>query len=222
MDFFKFIQSLDELLFEVLSWLLFYPTTLWRVLVHPVRTLRYAEAELQKEPDEQFSDSLSPPLFLMLTLIIVHVVELSWVGQSEVVKGRSGVNAFVTSDTSIIVLRTVLFGLFPLLLARQFAKASGAPVNRATIKNAFYAQCFATAPFALLISASTLIGRRYGATALWPTLGCLLSGLIWLGLIQTEWFHAKLKIGRWAAFKQSSVVMLQGVVILALLGTFLV
>jgi hypothetical protein len=37
MEFLKFIRSLEELLYEVMTWLLFYPRTLWRVLRHPIR-----------------------------------------------------------------------------------------------------------------------------------------------------------------------------------------
>ena len=39
MNFFNLLQSLDELLYEVMSWLVFYPMTLWRVLVRPPRRL---------------------------------------------------------------------------------------------------------------------------------------------------------------------------------------
>ena len=218
MDFFKLIQSLDELLFEVLSWLLFYPVTLWRVIVHPVRTLRYAEDELQEEPDEQFSDSLSPPLFLLITLVLIHLAELSWIGQSDLVADRVGLHALVSSDTNVIVLRSMIFGLFPLLLARRYVKARGERVDRKTIKTPFYAQCFATAPFAILISASSLLARKFAEAALWPVVICFVGGLLWFGLIQVEWFRTRLKVSRWAAFRHSSVVMAQGVFALLFVG----
>lgn len=32
MDFMKWLNSLDELLYEVMSWLVFFPLTLWRAL----------------------------------------------------------------------------------------------------------------------------------------------------------------------------------------------
>jgi len=35
MGFFTLLKSLDELLYEVMSWLVFYPVTLWRPLARP-------------------------------------------------------------------------------------------------------------------------------------------------------------------------------------------
>jgi hypothetical protein len=221
MDFFKLIQSLEELLYEVLSWLLFYPTTLWRVLVHPVRMLHYAEQELGKEPDKRFRDTLNPPLFLFLTLILIHVIELVWIGQSKVVSGKTGVDAFITSDASVIVLRSLIFGLFPLLLARKFLKTRGEVVDREALRTPFYAQCYATVPFAILVSVSTFIVRSSGAQGLKASVICLAAGLVWFGLVQVEWFRTRLNESRWRAFLHSSVVMAQGLVVLVLSGAFL-
>lgn len=46
MDFLKLIQSLDELLYEIMSWLVFYPVTLWRTLTKPLTMMTYSETEL--------------------------------------------------------------------------------------------------------------------------------------------------------------------------------
>ena len=36
MNFFQFLKSLDKLLYEVASWLVFYPVTMWRSARHPL------------------------------------------------------------------------------------------------------------------------------------------------------------------------------------------
>ena len=203
MDFFKLIQSLDELLYEILSWLLFYPLTLWRVLVHPVRMLHYADTELTKEDGRQFSDTLN------------------WVGQSEVVTSRAGVDSLVSSDTSVIVLRALVFGLFPLLLARRSLVAQKIHVDREALKTPFYAQCYATAPFAILVSAAGLVLRKYGMAGIVAGLGCLIAALLWFGIIQVEWFRTRLKTSYPQAFKQSSIVIAGGLVVLIFAGALL-
>ena len=43
MEFLKFIRSLEELLYEVMTWMLFYPRTLWRVLRRPLALAAQAE-----------------------------------------------------------------------------------------------------------------------------------------------------------------------------------
>jgi hypothetical protein len=70
MDFLRIIRSLEELLYEVRTWLVFYPRTLWRIAATPGRMMRYSDAEQADAPDRQYTATLSPPPFLMLTILI--------------------------------------------------------------------------------------------------------------------------------------------------------
>ena len=45
MDFFKLLRSLDELLFEILTWIIYYPRTLWMVVRRPLRMIDYSNHE---------------------------------------------------------------------------------------------------------------------------------------------------------------------------------
>ena len=62
MDFIKIIRSLEEFLYEVMSWIIFYPRTILRILLHPTRMTTYSEAEQDDLPSDRFTDALSPPL----------------------------------------------------------------------------------------------------------------------------------------------------------------
>ena len=53
MNFFNLLQSLDELLYEVMSWLVFYPITLWRTLVRPLKMMDYSDVEQGDASDQQ-------------------------------------------------------------------------------------------------------------------------------------------------------------------------
>jgi hypothetical protein len=46
MDFMRVLRSFEELLYEVASWLVFYPLTMWKALRRPQAMMRYADAEL--------------------------------------------------------------------------------------------------------------------------------------------------------------------------------
>ncbi len=35
MSFFQILRSVEDFLYEVMTWLVFYPRTLWRVIRHP-------------------------------------------------------------------------------------------------------------------------------------------------------------------------------------------
>ncbi len=76
MNFTQLLKSLDDLLYEVVSLLVFYPVTMWRALRPPLRMMDYSDTELGDREEKQYADTLSPPLFLLLSLIISHVV--SW------------------------------------------------------------------------------------------------------------------------------------------------
>ena len=54
------LRSAELLLHEVVSWLVFFPLTLWRCITRPLDMMRYAEDELTQTPDEQFGLLLSP------------------------------------------------------------------------------------------------------------------------------------------------------------------
>jgi hypothetical protein len=64
--FMQWLRSLGDLLYEVMSWLIFFPVTLWRALTHPLRMMAYVDNELGQPAEEQFVDTLNPPLFLVL------------------------------------------------------------------------------------------------------------------------------------------------------------
>ena len=69
MPFILFLKSFEVLLFEIMSWLVFYPRTMWRSVRHPQRMMKQAESEVALPPAEQFRDVVSPPIFLLLTVI---------------------------------------------------------------------------------------------------------------------------------------------------------
>ena len=72
MHFMQLLQALDELLYEIMSWLVFFPLTLWRSLTRPLRTMDYSDRELAGQAEQQYDDTLSPPLFLLIALLVSH------------------------------------------------------------------------------------------------------------------------------------------------------
>jgi len=69
--FLIFLKSFEVLLFEIMSWIVFYPRTLWRSARHPLQTMYRSEPELKLPAEQQFRDIVSPPIFLLLTVINV-------------------------------------------------------------------------------------------------------------------------------------------------------
>ncbi|AJA10675.1 hypothetical protein SKP52_19030 [Sphingopyxis fribergensis] len=212
MNFFNLLKSLDELLYEVMSWLVFYPITLWRTLVRPLQMMDYSDVEQGDAADQQYTDTLSPPLFLLLSLIIVHAAEIALVGNNAVVTSKVGLAALVSNNTDLIILRIVMYSLFPVMMAARMVRAQGLQVNRDTLRAPFYSQCYTAAVLAMLLGGGVILiklGHDWSALA-----GVALTffGLLWFGFLQTAWFNQHLKCGRLRAFGHASRAMVESLI----------
>ena len=186
MDFMKIIKSLEQLLYELMVWLVFYPLTLVRSIVHPLRLMDYADEELGDADEDRYSDTLSPPIFLAITLGLVHFVEMAG-GWNLVTEG------VLADDTNLIAFRLVAFALFPLMLSLRLLRARRIALNRKTLRLPFYAQCFVAGPFALGIDVATVVVAG-GAEA---AVGLTIMGVtvLWYLTVQTLWFRKSLSQG---------------------------
>lgn len=218
MNFFNLLQSLDELLYEVMSWLVFYPITLWRTLVRPLQMMDYSDVEQGDAAEEQYTDTLSPPLFLLLSLILVHAAEIALVGANAVVVSKVGLSALVSNDTDLIILRIVTYSLFPMLMATRMLRARKVEVNRQTLRAPFYSQCYGAALLAILLGTGELLIRLGHEWSLLTGAALMLFGLLWFGTLQTAWFNQHLKCGRLRAFGQASRAMVESLVAVLLLS----
>jgi hypothetical protein len=221
MDFMKWITSLDDLLYEVTGWLLFFPLTLWRAVVRPVATMDYGEQQLALPDNEQYSAAVSPPLFLAIALLIAHGVSTALGQPDEIVTNRHGMAALINDDASALVLRLVVFAAFPIFAAARLVRRRGVPMDRATLRRPFYAQCYPTAVFALGLG----IGTSLAITA-WPA--AILGGKLVICAtivnyiaVEARWFAAKLGIGYFRALGMVMLGLVEGVAVLIAVGFLL-
>ena len=217
MDFLKLIQSLDELLYEIMSWLIFYPVTLWRALTRPLKMMDYADTELGDPAERQYSDTLSPPLFLLLTIALTHAAELSLVGQDQLVTSKTGLSAFVSDDSSLILVRVAFFSIFPLIMAARMVRARHMKLDRGPLKPPFYSQCYVTAPFAMMVSGASILMRMDGV---WAVAGfaLLVFALLWFGTLQILWFAHHLRTGYWRAAGHASRAMVEALLLFTIVS----
>ena len=203
MLFFHLMRSLDELLYQLMTWLVFYPVTLWRSVRHPLRTMDYAMSELRKKPSAQFRETLRPPIFLLVTVVLAHVVELGSVGDSTILSNSGGLADLINDDTSLIVFRIVAFALFPVAMGTIETRLAGQQVDRDTLQRPFYAQCFLAAPFALALSLAS-IAIRYSNSGLEDAGVALVAigGVAYI-LIEAKWLVRSTRAGAGRALLSS-------------------
>lgn len=216
MHFMGLLKSLDELLYEVMSWLIFYPVTLWRTLTRPLQMMDYSDHELGQADEQQYSDTLPPPLFLLVSLLLAHGLELVVVGDSPLIESRRGLAALVDDDTTLLIMRLVIFSVFPLMFAAGMIRLQRKGLTRETLRAPFYSQCYAVAPFALVLSvAGILIHTSWlEVQAAGVLLGAM--GLIVFGLVQARWFAQHLHRSLLAGLGYASIAMVESLVLVLL------
>jgi hypothetical protein len=212
MDFMRMLKSFEEFLYEVASWMVFYPITLWRTIRHPGAMMRYADVELSDDASEQYTDTLSPPLFLVITLLLAHGLELGfsrieapWIRPS-----------LLESDSNLILFRAIAYSVFPLLMAVKMLRKRGTPIDRSSLRPPFYSQCYVAAPFALGINVASLLLRIGQDMTQLAGLASLAVVMVWYATIQTRWFRADLKISTPRALTMVIATILQGAVIVVM------
>jgi len=214
MDFFRLIQSLDDLIFEVVSWLLFYPLTLWRVISGPLTTMKAAEQNVGDEARQAFNDLVAPPLFLLLTLILLHAIELATVGESTLVTGDKGFQGLINSDTNLIIFRVLSYSLLPLIAAGRMVRARGVALGRDSLRQPFYAQCYLVSVFAIISGAAgyTIENRAtFDDLAFFPV---LIAAFAWLLAIESRWFAAELNVSIWRGIGEALLMIGQWLLVL--------
>jgi hypothetical protein len=222
MDFVHILNSLDALLYSVMSWLIFYPLTLWRTLRDPQRMMDYADRELTDSEEQQYTDGISPPLFLLISVLLAHGIELTLIGDSPLIKNQHGLGMLIDDDKSLIVMRLFFFSIYPLAMATWLIRRQRIELTRDTLRLPFYSQCYVTAPFALLVSISATFAQCHWLW--WAPLAMLaltVTAFGWYLTVQSRWFARKLGISRVRGFLDALFVTGATMLIFVLATPFL-
>lgn len=192
MDFMRLLKSLEELLYELVSWLIFYPLTFWRALSRPLQMMRYADVELGDRPEDQYEDTLSPPLFLLITLMLSEGMArlMPLVHRSDELGGE------LASNGNLLIARGVIFSVFPLVMAVTLLRRKGQRLTRDTLRPPFYSQCYVAAPF-VLVATLGLDALTVKAAGPWFVGGltAILLAHLWYGQAQIRWLVHDLSLG---------------------------
>lgn len=216
MDFFKLLQSLDELLYEVVSWLVFYPITLWRIIRSPNATLQLAEKDALEPGETLFDELVSPPIFLLLTLILVHSVELVTVGESEIVTNTQGFSGLISSDTALIIFRILTFAVLPLAAAVRLLRLRGIKLGKESLRAPFYAQCYVAGLFALMWDVASLFAAQRFSLPVAVYFSLLVFSLVWLLVVEARWFAVEAKGSLAVGFGNAAIMIGQWLLLVAM------
>lgn len=195
MDLLRLVQSLEEFLYEVMTWLIFYPRTLWRTIRHPIRMLHYSDRELTDAPEDQFTDLLSPPLFLLLTILVSHLIEIA--SHQSLPKVTTSIGReIMASDQNLLLLRFILFSIYPLLFAVRRLGVQRTPLTRETLRQPFFAQCYIAGPAALALGIAAILVRAHQPAIILGGFAFALVSIGWYLRIEIVWLRRTTHMSR--------------------------
>lgn len=209
MDFLKILKSFEEFVYEALTWLVLLPRTLWRIVVAPRRMTDYAGAQLASQSETRFSEAVSPPLLLILCVLISHFIDLA-VRRPTPAVGQGLGNVLLSSEQNLLLYRTIAFGVWSLAGAVYMLMRIRRPVDRETLRAPFYEQCYLVAPFAFTMSmALTLIALGH-PWALLTAVSLTLLATAWFWLAQAAWLRKHASLSLWRSLVAAAFVLAVG------------
>jgi hypothetical protein len=214
MDLIRLFKSIEELIFEVVSWLYFYPVTLWRIITRPLSMLAYAERELEDKEEEQYTESMSPPIMLVLTLLIVQGIGRVIAPETAEIEG------FLDDERNLLMFRALAFGLFPLLFAILSLRGPKSRITRTTLRPAFYSQSYVVVPLVFAISlAGQVILAQPNVTGALISLSTIAVGLTWFLAVETMWLSKRTQRPVWVTLGLSILHLTIGLALLVIVAT---
>jgi len=188
MDFMNLLKSFENFIFEVVSWLYFYPRTLWLSLFRPGEMMAYADDELDDLPGDQYESTISPPLFLLITILLA-----TWA--SDTISGPDDpatTPAFLLDWKNSLLLTASIFSVYPLVMAIALLLQQKREIDRRALRPPFYSQCFVAAPFALANAIAMALFVLETQTAMIGGLAIFAAALLWYFILQARWFVRQL------------------------------
>jgi len=214
MDFMRLFKSLEELLYEVIVMLVFFPKTLWLTLRYPQRMMDYSDTELGDVLSEQYNDTLSPPLFLMLCVALSYLAERAVPGSLD----TSSLPAFLRDSQNLLAFRVLIFSLFPLAFSLRLLRGLGQSLDRDTLRAPFFAQCFVAAPVAMIVGLAQAL-RNLPLDHAGPiSTMVLLFAIGWYLRQQAWWLHTKLALPMWRCWAATFLMALLTVIVFILIA----
>lgn len=171
------IRMLEQLAYELMVWVLFFPLSVVKMVFSPHKTLQYVAGECRKEEDEAYLEGMPPVLFIIIALTI-GLVLVPMTPEEMEAAGSGSQLAKTIFDSSFLTLvyRIAIFSCFPIAGAIILDLATTGPVNRKTLKEPFSLHCYVFAPFALVVSPSLMLMSRGHGEAVY----LFVPALIWV------------------------------------------
>jgi hypothetical protein len=153
MNLLKSFEAVEELVFEVASWVIFIPKTLCKAIFHPGWVARYVVSEAQKKPEERHQEYMSPILFWLIVGVLPYALILQYRSSGSTAADEV-MSTTLPNAAGMLALGPLALVVLPALLRKQ-------PVDRAWLRQLFEAECLAFTPV-LVSGVPFLLAQLHG------------------------------------------------------------
>jgi hypothetical protein len=178
--------------------------------------MRYADVELTDNAEDQYDDTLSPPLFLLITLMIAQALSSA---MPSIIDHSADPKA-LASGSNLLIARGVIFSVFPLVMAVTILRRKSIRLTRNSLRPPFFSQCYVVAPFVLVTGFALDLILIPGGRGMAAGFATTLLALLWYAQAEIRWFSRDLQISTMLAtglFVRGLVVAIIMILLLALL-----
>lgn len=216
MDFVRTLQSLEEAVYEIVTWILFLPKTGFQVFFKPGWVHGYVSGEFEKKPEERFQSYLSPVLFWLIVAVVPYAA-------TSLNTDTTQLNIrFQIPDSSVLILPALVLIAIPMWFTLVLSWLKKISIDRASLKRLFYMQCYPVALFEIaLLPLALRVALRGGESAglaLIGQIGLTVGGL-WFYLAEVLIFRHELDYAWWKALVIAGLATLMSLLIVIVVLT---
>lgn len=181
MDIFNLPKVIEQGIYDVMMWILFFPLTLGRMIIRPRKTLAYVREQALEDPDLAFTDAMRPAIFLAIAIIIGNFFSPDDFETLRKAAPNEFGKAIYATWMTAAAFSVVAACLIPLVGALLLDLLTPGKITRATMRIPFDQQCYIGAPstlaFALLAGVGAQIFGVIGSHGVASALSAWLIGV---------------------------------------------
>lgn len=186
MEPFKFIRSLEDLLYEMVISLILFPVTLVRIVLRPVAMMRVIQQESGEADAGHYSDNLNPPLCFLFAIFGAHLAAMPF-GASQIAQsGNALARLAMASEENTLLFRAATFLIWPVVGALVWHQVAGVALDRNLVRPIFYQQFYLAAPFALLVSFAVSNSADFVHANFAPVTALMVAAALWFVVAQAR------------------------------------
>ena len=210
MEPFKFIRSLEDLLYEMVISLILFPVTLVRIVLRPVAMMRVIQQESGEADAGHYSDNLNPPLCFLFAIFAAHIAAMPF-GASQIAQsGNALARLAMASEENTLLFRAATFLIWPAVGALVWRQVARVALDRNLLRPIFYQQFYLAAPFALLVSFATSTSADFVHANFALVTVLMAAAALWFVAAQARVAQAMLRCGALRSWLTALAILATG------------